>query len=378
MHAQSPGSREDLSMIDLASPRLVPLALAAILGVGCATTNPAPRILIPAGVALSAPPVIRQAPTEPGISRAREVLPGDQVVEVDSTPVDSLQSLLTALSSQHFTTVTVRRNGKELTLPRAALVSPKTGLLRVSPLAPGDTIVVPSRTVYHGAQPAGLLSLGNMMGEVAATLLPGPQPFVEVFLTLNAPSACTSCAFKNLLLMDWGTKSWLPPVSQQTVANFLYPEQGQVPPPIPVPPPQVVGATAYSSTTGSVSAYNYGSYIEGTYNGTTTTTITPTYDYTARNMALGYNLGVALRQARVNADRKARMDFLLAREGNLSLGQMVPGQHMQGYVDFVVPRWAHGPFVVFVMGKGTDSRDSFAAIRFTVPPPAVPRGLSSF
>lgn len=322
----------------------------ALVTSACATGVPPPTPLTTIGQPLDGRMIVRAVDDDSPAAELLEV--GDQIVAVGTHPVSTIADFFQAMGDPAAETITVEKSDGELiTLEREAIQEPEHGLFYFSAVAPGEKFFIRRQSPYAPAQSSALTFLPGIFGLVSGVLWEGEPRFMELYVEIAAGDDCRPCRLDNIALMEWPTRTWLPPVGAPTVAARLYPVAGQPPPPVPIPPPTVVGYVETARTTGTVSAYQSGSTITGTYSGTTTSTATPIYDYTAQTMAAAHNLGVAIAQARIRADTEKRREFVLQRQGSLRLGDLYPGQQLSGYVFFVIPDWASGPFVV-VMSDG--------------------------
>lgn len=339
------------------SAKLVVVAATFVVA-GCASTgglfsSDTPTALMPYGVQADGPAVIHMV-TSPDSPLHN----GDTVLSINGKPVTaySFYSDFTARGSMKVKSA----DGKVQMIPDSALLSANGKKLKALTFKLGGTMIFPQKVpVYKRIQDAGLISLGKEKGLISASLWHTNPRILEVYVDLRSASTCTSCSLKNIAVMDWSRKDWLTPLSINKVAWIVYPPDGSTGPLMNIPPPTPVSYSSTSNTTGTMNGTFYGNSFSGNYSGSTTSTTTPRYNYAATEMAEAYNLGVILKQARIQKDNKNRRSFVIDRMVNLKIGPMSPGERMTGYVDFVVPNGFGGPFVLAIKGNR-----KFAAVRF--------------
>jgi len=149
-------------------------------------------------------------------------------------------------------------------------------------------------------------------------------------------------------------KSELPILPLDYVSQAVYPDLGEFGYTVPVPPPTVTGYQAYSTTYGSIYGNTHGNSFSGNYSGTTSTTLTPTYDYSAQMSATMQNLGVAIRNERIQNQNAARDLFHSNRMGDLELGKLEGGSARNGYIFFRTSASSKGPYEVIINANGKD------------------------
>lgn len=322
---------------------------------GCATnaglfsSKKAPVALSPYGVNATSPAVIRM------VKRPHSPLhKGATVLSVNGKPVTAytFYRAFTPKCTSKIKSV----GGTVNTVADRKLLSEGGNHLNVFTLPAGGTFIFKQKVpVYKRTQNAGLIYLGREQGLVAASIWNTKPRILELYLDLHASQSCQSCNLKNIGVMDWSRKSWLTSVAVNKVAELVYPRHGEPGPLMNVPPPTPVGYTSTSDTTGSFNGTIIGNGYNGNYSGTTITTTTPQYNYSATNLSELHNLAVILARDRIKRDNKYRRDFVTDRIVNLKLGPLAPGERMSGYVDFVVPNGFDGPFIVVVKGNSKDA-----------------------
>jgi len=326
---------------------------------GCVSIQPG-LALAPAGPRDDRPMIVRTV--LPGASPI--VRAGDRVVAMDSTPTRTLDEFVSEISTERYSTVTLEHDdGQRIVVPIDQLWDTSTKRVLVSPLGDGETFVYKETNADGQVQLVGLFFAGPMRGTIMATMWERSVRIIEVRVVVHVTESCKDCELKNISLLDLGARSWVQPAKIIDVAWSIYPPLNQPAPPIDVPPPVPVGATAFSSTTGNFSAQTYGSSVYGSYAGQTTTTMVPQYDYTATNVALAHNMGAAIQADKIRQQNVLRQNFVSSRLGNLRWGLLNPGEKVTGHVYFAAPRNLVGPYVAFVTGNG----DRWGAVRFDVP-----------
>jgi hypothetical protein len=306
-----------------------------------------PKSLIPYGIASDAPALIRYI--EPNSSAASVVSKGDLVLAVDTQPVNGTFNLWVSVKPDSKFVHIRSRDGSEKYITLTKLIDPQSHRPLALPFDPGQTILFKLQNpAYTVSQDAALLYPQNSIALISTSVWDTEPRYLEVYLELRVDPACQDCKLENIAVMDLSRKSWLTPVPPDYIAWALYPEAGQAPNMIPVPPPTPVGYTATSTLSGTLNTYSYGNSLSGTYYGTGVSTVTPYYDYTATNMAMIYNLAAAIKQNNIIAHSRARVTFVTRRQSNLRVGQLNPGERVTGFVHYQLPNGFNGPFLVVV------------------------------
>jgi len=183
----------------------------------------------------------------------------------------------------------------------------------------------------------------------------GTPNLLEVQVTFAAGKNCAKCTLKSFGIVDVAHNSLLTAVPMDQAAWIEYPDAGQPGQYVNVPPPIPVGATTTANISGTVNGtyQQFGNF--GTYNGTVSAfgnaTTTYNYDYSATNAANMQNLGVAIRNANIQAQNAARAKFINERYGNLRLGLLNPGETVTGHMFFAAPIGFEGPYAFVVLGE---------------------------
>lgn len=325
------------------------LFVAALLSACSSGPGARPAPLSPVGTHADSPPKVRHIVA--GSSAGRHLDIGDTFIAIDGAEIDTTDGFYTRLTATTQTVTVNKLDGETVELPVSEIMSDK-GMLTALVLEPGTTITFDQDVpVYGDVQEAGLFYVGQSMGLVTSSTWDTNPRYLELYIDLHVPESCRDCRLDNVAVMDWERKSWLAPVNADQVAWNLFPSSGQAHMMMAVPPPTPVGYTANSHGWGQASGYSQGNSFSSTYSGNTSTTVTPSYDYTMTNMANAYNLGAALTQARIQADSDARSAFVRDRYSNFRLGPLNPGERVTGYVQYAVPQGFTGPFVVAFEGN---------------------------
>lgn len=332
--------------------RLLLFLLLALSLLACTAARPKSSTLLePAAWDLNAQPGVVAVNPEADI--ANKIEPGDTLISVGAERVDSYSQLIEMVSEvENFDRMlTLQANdGSTVRIPMEDAFPGDDEVSHVTWIQPGATAVTGSFENPDGEeQSSGLMQPGAFSVAVALRKWETTPTLLEVQLAISASQDCDECEFKNLGVLGLAHNSWVQPIPMNKAAWAVYPDLGNPGQMVDVPEPRPAGGTAYSSSYGTVNAYSYGNNIYGTYHGNTTTNYYQRYDYSATNTANMHNLGVAIRNARIENQNKARREFVAVRRGNLELGKFNPGQTMVGHVFYALPAGFDGPFGVEVV-----------------------------
>lgn len=121
-------------------------------------------------------------------------------------------------------------------------------------------------------------------------------------------------------------------VSPEYYAWSLYPGLGREKQMMDIPPPTITSYNSFSTLSGNANYIGNGNYR---ISGMESTVNVPSYDYTSQNMAIGYDIGVAIHNGNINAQDTAREKSIgMLRAFYLKLGAIPPGKVRRGLVIF--------------------------------------------
>jgi hypothetical protein len=298
------------------------------------------------GPSISDPAVIKDVKAEsPAVGK---IQPGDTIVSVDGRPIASIAQFATAVLDSTPDNFVVQRGAERLEFPSAVLADVKAKTFNVFTLAPLESFATDLKSVTGPTLRSARVHAGRISGDVLTSVWRSQPNLIEVELRLGVPEDCGNCELRDIAVMDLSRKAWLTIVPMADATFAVVPPVGQAGQPIAVPPPTLVGTTATTVAQGTATAQVYGNTATGRYSGTATTTTAPIYDYSNQYAALGHNLGVALRNAKIETANRERVQFANVRLGNLRAGKLNPGEYVTGHLFFAAPAGFEGPYAVVV------------------------------
>ena len=311
---------------------------------------------------ITAPPTVQAM--APALVSANKLEVGDKITAVNGTPVNSLGDLLSKGATAKPAVFTFAKpSGQTIEVP-AADVTDEKGAFEFSLFRPNDAMVT-SAPFISTPEPAAMTVTQFGSAMVSMERWKNTPNLLEVQVSFLAGANCTKCTLKSFGIVDTAHNSLLTPVAINQVAWLLYPDAGQPGQFVNVPPPTPIGATTNSTMTGSFSGTYQSFGNTGMYNGTVSgfgnSTTTYNYDYSAANAANMQNLGVAIRNASIQAQNAARAKFINERYGNLKLGALAPGETVTGHMFFAAPIGFDGPYAFVVSGEDRTNLVIFAA-----------------
>jgi len=322
---------------------------------GCAS-NPKVDVLVPVGQPLDGPATVQFV--TPEAQSTSKLAVGDKLVAIDTTPLPTFGDLLSKGAALKPIVYSFAKPTGEIFEVSANSVTDEKGQLKFSFVRPDDALVTTAPFISKPV-PAGMTATEFGSAMVSMERWQGTPNLLEVQVTFAAGKSCTKCTLKSFGIVDLTRNSLLTIIPMDQAAWIEYPDAGQPGQYVNVPPPVPMGAMTTANITGTVNGtYNqFGSF--GTYNGTVSAfgnaTTTYNYDYSATNAANMQNLGVAIRNANIQAQNAARTKFINERYGNLRLGAFMPGETVTGHMFFAAPIGFEGPYAFVVMGESKAS-----------------------
>jgi len=335
--------------------KLLVLGLSSASLANCAS-NPKVDILIPVGQPLDGPATVQFV--APETQAATKLAVGDKLTAINASPLPTFGDLLSkgaAIKPAIYTFT--KSTGEVFDVPVDSVTDDK-GQLKFSLMRPDDAFVLTAPFISKPV-PAGMTATEFGSAMVSMERWQGTPNLLEVQVTFLAGKNCTKCTLKSFGIVDIAHNSLLTVIPMEQAAWIEYPDAGQPGQYVNVPPPIPIGATTTANISGTVN----GTYQQfgnvGTYNGTVSAfgnaTTTYNYDYSATNAANMQNLGVAIRNANIQAQNAARTKFINERYGNLRLGALSPGETVTGHMFFAAPIGFEGPYAFVVMGESKSS-----------------------
>ncbi len=336
---------------------VVVISMAALLS-GCAS-NVQTETLFPVGQQLTAPPTVQGV--LPGLSEAR-LTAGDQLAAIDGAPVASYAELISRSGKPNTFTFS-KPTGEKYDVSASKIMDDK-GQWEFSLFRPYDGLITTAPFIDK-PEPAAMTATEFGSALVSMQRFKGAPNLIEVQVTFLAAKACTKCTLKSFGIVDTNHNSLLTPIPINQAAWMEYPDQGQPGQFTAVPPPTPLGSTTTTvgSATFNGTCQQFGSFgaINGNITGMSSSVTNYNYDYSAQNAANMYNLGVAIRNASIQAQNAARTKFINSRFGNLRLGALNPGETVTGHMFFAAPAGFDGPYAFVVLGDDRPSAIVFTA-----------------
>lgn len=319
---------------------------------GCAS-NPSVEILSPRGQPLAEPAIVQEI--APNLTTASHLEAGDRLTAINSISVPTLGDVLskgmTSPGPKVFTFT--KASGATLQIQEQSLTDEK-GHFQFSLFRPNDALITAAPFLNRPAT-AGVTI--TEFGDAIVTMArwKGLPTLIEVEVSFQANKECASCTLKSFGIIDTVHNSLLTPIPIEQAAWIEYPDAGQPSNFVSVPPPTPLGSTTASAFSGTVNGtyHGYGNtgYYNGTVSGLDSSTTTYNYDYSATNAASMYNLGVAIKNSRIEAQNAARSKFINERYGNLRVGTLAKGETITGHMFFAAPNGFDGPYAFVVLGE---------------------------